>query len=281
MRLWMCFVFLLLLALPGPAGAQVPLPPLVGEQPPGSDGPPESQEPPESSPPAEAPPAGRGRGRRPSSPPRRRTLSDERTESRWAHVVRAVWARARPALGARRVRRLGLRTPDGTRELVLALEERRLRGGETWLRVRLPMRPNNTTGWIPRRGLGRLHVVRTFLRVDRGHLRATFYRRGRVVWRAPIGVGESGSRTPRGRFYVRERLIPTDPSGLYGVFAFGLSAYSETLTDWPRGGMIGIHGTNQPELLPGRVSHGCVRLINARIARLRRLMTLGTPVEIF
>jgi len=144
----------------------------------------------------------------------------------------------------------------------------------------LPMRPNNTTGWVPRQRLGRLQVVRTFLRVDQRRLSAVLFRRGRPVWRARIGVGEPRWPTPRGRFYVRERLIPIDPDGLYGVFAFGLSAYSETLTDWPRGGMIGVHGTNQPELLPGRVSHGCVRLANPSIARLKRLMPLGTPVQI-
>lgn len=269
-------ILLFVLALPAAAGAQEPLSPLMPEQPPESEPPPtESQDPPPA-PPRSDPPS-----RRTEPPaPRRRRLSDERTESRWAYVVQRVWARARPARGARRVRRLGLQTPDGTREVVLALEQWRVRGGRTWVRVRLPMRPNNTTGWVPREGLGRLQVVRTFLRVDRRRFRATLFRRGRPIWRARIGVGEPRWPTPRGHFYVRERLIPTDPDGLYGVFAFGLSAYSETLTDWPRGGMIGIHGTNQPELLPGRVSHGCVRLANARIARLRRLMSLGTPVEI-
>ena len=47
---------------------------------------------------------------------------------------------------------------------------------------------------------------------------------------------------------------------VYGPLAFGTNARSPVLTDWPGGGFIGIHGTNQPEILPGRVSHGCVRL---------------------
>jgi lipoprotein-anchoring transpeptidase ErfK/SrfK len=61
--------------------------------------------------------------------------------------------------------------------------------------------------------------------------------------------------------------------------AFGTSAYS-VLSDWPGGGVVGIHGTNQPGLLPGRVSHGCIRVPNAKIARLARLMPIGTPVRI-
>ena len=65
-----------------------------------------------------------------------------------------------------------------------------------------------------------------------------------------------------------------------GRCAFGTNARSPTVTDWPGGGFIGIHGTDRPELLPGRVSHGCVRLRNADIVRLARLMPLGTPLTI-
>ena len=51
-------------------------------------------------------------------------------------------------------------------------------------------------------------------------------------------------------------------------------------TDWPGGGFVGIHGTNAPQILPGRVSHGCVRMRNPSILRLFRMMPLGTPVSI-
>lgn len=267
----MVLLGLLLLAAPASVGAQGVLSPLVPERPPPAEPPPESP------PPAAAPPSAPAK---PPVPPRRRVLSNERSRSRWAYVARRTWARARPARGARRVRRLGLYTPDRTRELVLALEERRLRGGATWVKVRLPMRPNGTTGWVAKGSLGRLRLVQTFLRVDRARRRATLFRRGRPIWRSPIGVGRPRWPTPRGRFYVRERLVSTDPNGLYGPFAFGTSAYSNTLTDWPGGGIIGIHGTDQPKLIPGRISHGCVRLSNPRVLRLRHLMGLGTPVEI-
>ncbi len=69
-------------------------------------------------------------------------------------------------------------------------------------------------------------------------------------------------------------------SPVYGPVAFGTSARSTTLTDWPGGGFVGIHGTNQPGLLPGRVSHGCIRLRNADVVRLARLMPVGTPITI-
>ena len=44
--------------------------------------------------------------------------------------------------------------------------------------------------------------------------------------------------------------------------------------------MIGFHGTNQPGLIPGRPSHGCIRLRNHDIARFYRLVPVGTPVRI-
>lgn len=199
---------------------------------------------------------------------------------RWAHVRRATLARARPAAGSRPVGRLKTRTPDRTPEVVLLTARTRAADGRTWVRARLPVRPGGRTGWLPRSALGPTHPVRTRLRIDREAFRAVLYRRGRPVWRARIGVGTRANPTPAGRYYVRSRILPIDRSGRYGAFAFGTSAFSPGLSDWPGGGIVGIHGTDEPQLLPGRVSHGCVRLRNRDITRLRRLMPLGTPIEI-
>ncbi len=207
-------------------------------------------------------------------------LSDERVLSRWAYVEEPVWARNAPVKTARHVKRLSYYTPDGTDELVLTLRRRRMRNGSEWVLVRLPMRPNNRTGWVPREALGAFNVVTTKLRINRHSLRATLFRRGHVVWQARVGVGKSSTPTPTGNFYVRERLVPANPRGLYGTFAFGTSAYSDVLTDWPGGGMVGMHGTNEPNLIPGRPSHGCVRVRNGPISQLSRLMPLGTPITI-
>ena len=122
--------------------------------------------------------------------------------------------------------------------------------------------------------------MRTHLRINRRTFTATLYERGRQKWQAHVGVGEARWPTPSGQFYLRNRLVPREKDGIYGVLAFGTSGYSKVLTDWPGGGVIGVHGTNQPELLPGRVSHGCVRVRNSQLKRLDRLMPLGTPVKI-
>ena len=152
-------------------------------------------------------------------------------------------------------------------------------GGALWAHVRLPVLPNGATGWVPRGSLSGYHAVRTHLVIDLRRLTATLWLGGRVVFRAAVGAGRPTWPTPRGQFYVRDRVRSFD-SPFYGPVAFGTSARSSVLTDWPAGGFIGIHGTNEPELLPGRVSHGCIRMRNPDILRLARLLPVGTPLTI-
>jgi lipoprotein-anchoring transpeptidase ErfK/SrfK len=206
-------------------------------------------------------------------------LSSEATETyRYAFVMRRVVARSAPDRTARPVARLLRLTPERTTNLVLALDGRRT-ASAVWIRVRLPILPNNTTGWVPRRTLSDWKVVRTHLVVDRSRLTATLYRLGRRVFFARVGIGKPQWPTPPGEFYVRNQLYGyADP--FYGPIAFGTNARSAVLTDWPSGGFIGIHGTNQPQLIPGRVSHGCIRLRNRDILRLAKLMPVGTPLTV-
>jgi lipoprotein-anchoring transpeptidase ErfK/SrfK len=199
--------------------------------------------------------------------------------SRWAPVLRTVEARRSPEARAPAVARLTTSTPEETTNIVLVLPGVREVGSSLWVRVRLPVLPNNTTGWVPREALGGYGEVRTRLVVDRDGLTATLFRGGQEIFSAPVGIGEPRWPTPAGEFYVRNRLTDFDDP-FYGPVAFGTSARSSVLTDWPAGGFIGIHGTNRPDLLPGRVSHGCIRLRNDDILRLARLMPVGTPVTI-
>lgn len=204
-------------------------------------------------------------------------LSDEATLSRWAYPDYPSKVRVAPDASARSFTRLRYFTEDGRPELYLALSKRVNDDGTSWVRIRLPMRPVGSKGWVRRSALGRFHVVTEALLVNRKTLRATLYRDGRRIWRAPVGVGRPGLATPAGRFYAREKLRSLDP--FYGPIAIGTSAYSH-FTDWPGGGVVGIHGTSQPWLIPGRPSHGCVRVRNEDIMRLARLMPLGTPIRI-
>src|SRR3954453_20340192 len=110
-------------------------------------------------------------------------------------------------------------------------------------------------------------------------MRGPIYRDGKKITSAPVGTGQPQSPTPPGEFYIRDKL--TDyASPFYGPVAFGTSARSTVLTDWPDGGYVGIHGTDAPGLIPGRVSHGCIRLRDGDILRLARLMPVGTPLTV-
>lgn len=206
-------------------------------------------------------------------------LSNEWTYTRWAHPVRKAPIRWLPTPQARRIVRTHYLTEDGFPEVYPLLRSWRDPEHRTWLEVRIPMRPNGRKGWIRRSALGPYYRVRTLLVVARHKLRATLYKRGRPIWRAPVGIGKPSTPTPPGHFWIRERFRTPGPGGLYGPVAFGSSDYS-VLSDWPGGGIIGIHGTSEPSLIPGRPSHGCIRLRNRAVRRLWRLMPVGTPLLI-
>jgi L,D-transpeptidase-like protein len=200
--------------------------------------------------------------------------------SRYAGVYATVPARARPSSRAKALLRLHAYTPEGTGNVVQTLGGVINQNGEYWVRVRLPILPNGRTGWVPFSVLGAYKRDWTHLVIDRKLFTATLYRKGRAIFTTRIGVGKPYWPTPAGEFYVRERITGFSDQ-IYGPIAFGTNARSNVLTDWPGGGFIGIHGTNEPEILPGRVSHGCVRMPNASVLRLARLMPVGTPVTIF
>jgi hypothetical protein len=196
----------------------------------------------------------------------------------WAPVTEATAARVGPGR-ADVVVSVPARTPEGTQNIVLVSGPRVRSGGELWVRVRVAGTPDDVRGWVPRSALGGYTAVRSRLVIDRSRLMATLWRDGRRVFRAPVGVGAPSTPTPSGDFYVRDQLHKYR-SPFYGPVAFGTSARSPGVTDWPAGGFVGIHGTSRPDLIPGRISHGCVRMSNRDILRLARLMPVGTPVRI-
>jgi hypothetical protein len=206
-------------------------------------------------------------------------LSDEQRTTRWANAQETVKIHTAPRTGSAAVGRLRYLTEDGAAEVYLVLDGLVDNAGRTWLHLRVPKRPNGRTGWVLSSSMGRLHTVRTQLVIDRRDLRASLYRNGKRIWNAGVGIGKSDTPTPRGNFWIRERLRGLGSGGAYGPWAFGTSAYSN-LSDWPGGGVVGIHGTNHPGLIPGRPSHGCVRVRNDKIRLLARLMPVGTPVRI-
>jgi hypothetical protein len=212
--------------------------------------------------------------------PKRMLLSDRSKETyRWAFVRNRTVARTGPSRSTGAIAPITFRTPELYRNAIMVLDGIQYRNGESWVRVRLTSLPNGRTGWVRRGSLAAFQVIHTRMVISRSATRATLYKYGKPIFQTRVGVGQPQWPTPGGEFYVREKL-----SGYYapayGPRAFGLNARSTKLTDWPGGGFIGIHGTNQPSILPGRVSHGCVRMRNDAVLRLFRLMPIGTPVTI-
>ena len=184
----------------------------------------------------------------------------------------AIYAKAH---GKHPVRWLTNPTRDGA-PLVFLVENRVV----GWDQVLLPVRPNESTGWVRERAVA---LSNDPYRVD-----VSLTRHRVVVWNGrrkivdtPAGVGRSVVPTPRGTYFITELLKQPNPNSAYGPYAFGLSAFSNVYFSFGGGpGAIGLHGTDDPAALGTDVSHGCIRVANAVITRLAGLLPLGTPVRI-
>jgi lipoprotein-anchoring transpeptidase ErfK/SrfK len=147
-----------------------------------------------------------------------------------------------------------------------------------WLQVSLPQRPNGSTGWI-RADAVTLNRLEYRLVASTENNTLTLYRNTDLVSTFTAATGTGGTPTPHGSFYLTELLAPTN-SG-YGPYAFGLSAYSDVLSSFGGGpGQIGLHGTDDAASIGRSASHGCIRLSNADITTLAKLLPLGTPITI-
>jgi lipoprotein-anchoring transpeptidase ErfK/SrfK len=190
-------------------------------------------------------------------------------------LVNTVPVRMSPSPHARVIKTLHQFRSDYRIQEVLAVALRSGANGRPWYRISIPMRPNGTYGWIPASTVSLAPTVGQIV-VHRATRLIDLYWHGKLALEAKVAVGAPGMETPVGHFYVAARFTPfQDP--FLGVFAVETSAYSK-LTEWPGGGVVGIHGTNEPQLLGQAVSHGCVRVANTTAAALRKLAPLGTPI---
>jgi lipoprotein-anchoring transpeptidase ErfK/SrfK len=149
-----------------------------------------------------------------------------------------------------------------------------------WVQVRLSQRPNESLGWVRADNVTveRLDVV---VKVDLAQRQLTVFNNGAVSSVQSIAIGSNENPTPTGTFFITDKLDTNNDDGAYGPYAIGLSAYSESLTEFAGGdGQIGIHGTNDPASIGQSVSHGCVRLPNEIITMLATDLPLGTMVVI-
>jgi hypothetical protein len=150
-----------------------------------------------------------------------------------------------------------------------------------WLHVLLPIRPNDTGGWI-RASDVTLGTTDYEIRIEVGARKLTLLKLGQPVLESAVVVGADKTPTPPGTFYVTDPLdLHSQPNAGYGVFALGISGFSNVLTSFKGGpGQLAVHGTNNPDQVGQNISNGCVRVPNDVIEQLAAQAQLGTPVTI-
>ena len=199
----------------------------------------------------------------------------------WVAMARVPIVNVYDTADAEQASRQLPRTDENGQNLVFLVDGADV-GGDR-VPVFLPMPPNGAKGWVDAHQVT-LAADPYRLKVELGAHKLTVTKAGEVVVDTPVGVGQSGWDTPTGTYYLKELLEPPDPNGDYGPYAYGISGFSTPDAADAMGidgpGIIGIHGTNQPDLLGGDVSHGCIRVNNDVITEMASYLPLGTPVEI-
>ncbi len=169
---------------------------------------------------------------------------------------------------------------------LLVLGAARSPGGECWVKLRLPGRPNDAAGWAPaRRLLLRRTPWRLVISVDRRTL--VVYRAGSPMRTLHAVVGAPATPTPRGLFSI-VHAWRSNPDAFVGSWVLGLTAHSDVLRHFEGGsGEVGIHGRGGASLadpLGSAASHGCIRLANRSIDWLVRTVgrrrLSGIPVVV-
>lgn len=199
-----------------------------------------------------------------------------------ARVLVPTRATARPGAGPVRMslRPNGGYTGAPTQLRVLASA---MSGGEEYLKVSLPRRPNGSFGWV-RADDTRLHATAWSVRVSTRSKTIEVRRGAKVIKRSKVVVGKASTPTPRGSFAVSEIVRQPSASGFYGPYVLTLTAFSNVLERFQGGpGLVAIHGRGGGSLrdpLGSARSHGCVRIPNGLVAWMAANLEAGVPVEI-
>jgi lipoprotein-anchoring transpeptidase ErfK/SrfK len=190
-------------------------------------------------------------------------------------------ARAAPSAQGARIEAVAARRPlTRARTVLPVLGQRSSPRAGSWLRVRLPGRPNGHAGWI---SVNRTRQITTpwQLRIELTTRRLTVYRGGHVRRQFRVVIGKPSTPTPRGTYFIEEALsLSSHETG--GPFALATSARSNVFQEFEGGpGQIGIHGTNNLSGAPGSAaSHGCIRLRTQAITWLARRIGAGVPLTV-
>jgi lipoprotein-anchoring transpeptidase ErfK/SrfK len=192
--------------------------------------------------------------------------------------VQQLLVRSSPSASAHVLAKLSeFRPQDYRPRYVLAVDDKKVKGKVAWYKISVPGRPNGRTGWVAASQVS-IHPMPWQVVVYRGSRVIQLWKDTHLLYTNKVAVGAPGMETPVGLFYVTVRFKPVQEPFL-GAFAFETSAYSK-LSDWPGGGVVGLHGWNDPSVLGKAVSHGCIRMSNSTAEYLRDRIPLGTPIRV-
>ena len=190
--------------------------------------------------------------------------------------VLALVAYAQPATTAKVVGTFSPKTSYGLARTMLVTGQQ-----PGWYEVLLPQRPNDTAGWVPEADVTvSTTTYKITVQLSAHHLWLS--NAGKPVLDTPAVIGNGNTPTPTGLFYVTDPVdLRSNPNTAYGMFALGLSGFSNVLTSFDGGpGQIAVHGTNDAAQVGQSISNGCVRIPNPDILQIAAVVPLGTPVQI-
>lgn len=121
--------------------------------------------------------------------------------------------------------------------------------------------------------------------IDLSDRQLALYDRQERILSFSVAIGQDEWQTPAGNFIVRE--MRENPVWLHPITGEPINPGPENplgarwIGFWTDGThRIGLHGTDQEDLIGSAVSHGCVRMRNSDIATLYSHISLGTPIQV-
>ena len=171
-------------------------------------------------------------------------LSDEQTVTRIGYPTLLYKIRSGPGKRLRSTGRLRFYTEDRAPENYLVLRSKLDANGQAVAEDPRAARPERQQGLGARATRCRCETLTTPLEIDKRALKAWLPRTARGSGARASASARPAPRRRAGRFWVRER--PAQPRRQPGLRAVRRSAPPPTrrLSDWPGGGVVGIHGTD-------------------------------------
>jgi lipoprotein-anchoring transpeptidase ErfK/SrfK len=196
-------------------------------------------------------------------------------------VKRYLMGRVKPTLRARGAAHLWTNTGFSNRRAVYpVLRHQVMEDGSEWVQVRALRNRTQVKVWIPKWATRRVWIAYK-IKIDISSRLATVYKNGKVNRRFRVVVGAPSTPTPRGTWYVVDRMHLHN-SWSQGRWALATSAFSRVLKRFDGGqGQVALHARGAlREPVGTAASHGCVRFNNGDISWIAAHVPNGTQIQI-